>query len=134
MDEQQILELVNNLSTADELRDFAKETLGLRVAHNAGAEAIRERILEHLHSAGETSEPPVAGDDVAPEPQAAEPTDTANAETAEPETAPEPEQTAPAAEDSDEEAPKLRLLKNKNNGRTVPYTAALAKLSHMVEV
>ena len=113
---EQLLELVSGLSTADELRDFAKETLGVRVAHNAGADAIREKILAHLEPDGDQS-----GD---------EETDAPNDAPA----AAEDNRSQSSPKDSDEEAPKPRRLKNSKNGRVFGYTKALAKLAHMKEV
>lgn len=114
---EQLLELVAGLSTADELRDFAKETLGMRVAHNAGEDAIREKIMAHINAGGDPESAPDETDTSHDAPAAAS-TGEAKHE------APNP----------DDEAPKPRLLKNTKNGRTFGYTKALAKLKHMEEV
>lgn len=107
MKKEQVLELVVGLETADELRDFAKETLGLNIPHNAGADTVRNRIIEHVNGESEPKKTPE--EDKQDEPEA----------------------------DKQDETPKpegIRQLKNTKNGRVFSYTKQLAKLKHMKEI
>lgn len=56
MKKEQVLAMVADLDTADELRDFAKETLSLNIPHNAGADTARKRIVEHINGEIETED------------------------------------------------------------------------------
>ena len=110
MKKEQVLELVAALDTAEELRDFAKETLGLNIPHNAGADTVRKRIIEHINAENSDDKPK--------------------------DTAQEPETQGEANQEKEEE-PKtksVRRLKNTKNGRIFNYTQQLAKLKHMKEL
>lgn len=118
MNEDDLIEIINGISTADELRDFARETLGISIAHNASESTARKKILAHISSGG-SGEPEGGAGEV----------DTPN----DAPTAAEDDRSQSASKDSDEEAPKPRLLKNTKNGRIFVYTEALSKLEKMVE-
>ncbi|MBY6209085.1 MULTISPECIES: hypothetical protein [Halomonas] len=104
-----LLKMIEDAETKDELEAIGKEHLGTDVDKRKGIETIRAALEElAVESADE-------------EPQAAEPAAEAKPEPA----------TAPVKPKGKGET---RLLKNTKNGRVVAYTAALAKVKHMKEV
>ncbi|WP_108449352.1 hypothetical protein [Halomonas sp. BN3-1] len=102
-----LLKMIEDAETKDELEAIGKEHLGTDVDKRKGIETIRA-ALEELATEGADEEP-----------QAAEPAAEAK---------PEPSPAKPKGKG------ETRLLKNTKNGRVVAYTAALAKVKHMKEV
>ena len=119
----ELTELIHKLEkarTKDDLEALGIEHLGIDVDKRKAKEVIRAELIGEAELR--------LGDD-APAAQTPEPQSTPDPETApEPAAAPVPDTPAPKG------AYTGKLARNKRTGRIMPWSAAMAKMSHMEEV
>lgn len=124
MELNELIHKLEKARTKDDLEALGIEHLGIDVDKRKAKEVIRAELIGEAELRLGDDAPAVQ----TPEPQAAPDPDP------DPEKAPEPA-AAPAPDTS---APKGtypgKLARNKRTGRIMPWSAAMAKMSHMEEV
>ena len=106
MDTTELLELIEELETKDEMKSFGEETFGLSFTTRETVEQVKQKLID-------------AASGKMPE-----------------EKKPEPKQEAPKQppQEAPKELEGRRLLKHKANGRIFPWSEKLAKNKNLYEV
>lgn len=118
MDIKELIHKLEKARTKDELEKLGIDHLGIDVDKREAKEVLRAKLIGEAELQ-EGSEPAPA-----PEPEAQEPASTPEQDTPEPE----------ASETPDATEFNVKMGRNKRTGRLMPWTAAMAKMSHMEEV
>lgn len=122
MDINELIHKLEKARTKDDLEKLGIDHLDINVDKRKAKEVLRAELIGEAEARLELAPQTVA--EPAAEPQAQEP-----APSTEPQT-PEPE----VAETPDETEFKVKMGRNRNNGRLLPWTSAMAKMPHMEEV
>lgn len=122
MDTKELIHELEKARTKDDIEKLGIDHLSINVDKRKAKEVLRAELIGEAEARLESG--PQTVKEPSPEPQAQEP------ETSQEPQAPEPE----AAKTPDETEFKVKMGRNRNNGRLLPWTSAMAKMPHMEEV